>query len=317
MTKTILAILTALIATGSGIAYAEESVVQVPFDYHGQSCWLESDTLYHCTWEGEIQPFTLEDLERYAHILTEEQYAEEYAKLTAEPEPIVVIDTRTPEEKLIEKLQLKLYRGEADATEATHLRLLKELDECQRGLGNSAAVQDRTSFVISNFEYGKYNNIEIKGQVGDLLQAIQECMAQQTLEHYVLSVADGNFARADALDIGNVDHLAVWKGQQAIDFELYTKNSERLDLDPICNSHLYADTHKVQMGCKNVYEYEGKTNVNPKGYITYYSDANTQYQKYLQENWRYATTEHKQLEEQIAEPILQEMLEDNLWYNRE
>ncbi len=297
--------------------YAEESVVQVPFDYHGQTCWLESDTLYQCTWQGEIEPFTLEDLERYAHILTEEQYADEYAKLTAEPEPEVIVDERTPEEKLIEKLQLKLYRGEADATEATHLRLLKQLDECQRGLGNSAAVQDRTSFVISEFTHGKYNNIEIKGQVGDLLMAIQECQAQNTLEYYVLSEADGNFARADALDIGNVDHLAVWEGQQAIDFELYTKNSDRYDLDPICDSHLYADKHKVLLGCEDVYEYEGKTNVNPKGYITYYSDANTQYQKYLLENSRYATTEDKQIQEQIAQPILEEMLEENTWYNRE
>ena len=309
--------LVAILAIGVTFAHAEESVVQVPFDYHGQSCWLESDTIYQCTWQGEIEPFSLEDLERYAHILTEEQYAEEYAKLTAEPEPIVVIDTRTPEEKLIEKLQLKLYRGEADATEATHLRLLKQLDECQRGLGNSAAVQDRTSFVISEFTHGKYNNIEIKGDIGKLLKAIQECQAQNTLEHYVLSDADGNFARADALDIGNVDHLAVWEGQQAIDFELYTKNSDRLDLDPICNSHLFADTHKVQIGCENVYEYEGKTNVNPKGYITYYSQANTDYQKYLMENTRYATTEDKKIQEHIAQPLLQEMLEENPWYNRE
>jgi hypothetical protein len=69
------------------------------------------------------------------------------------------------------------------------------------------------------------------------------------------------------------------------------------------------------MGCENVYEYEGKTNVNPKGYITYYSDANTQYQKYLLENSRYATTEDKKIQEQIAQPVLQEMLEENTWYN--
>ena len=307
----------AFLAIGVTFAHAEESVVQVPFDYHGQTCWLESDTIYQCTWQGEIEPFTLDDLERYAHILTEEQYAEEYAKLTAEPEPEVVVDDRTPEEKLVEELQLKLYRGEADATEATHLRLLKQLDECQRGLGNSAAVQDRTSFVISEFTHGKYNNIEIKGQIGDLLMAIQECQAQNTLEHYVLSAADGNMARADALNIGNLDHLAAWDGIQAIDFELYTKNSDRYDLDPICDSWLYADTHKELLGCENVYEYEGKTNVNPKGYITYYSQANTEYQKYLLENSRYATTEDKQIQEQIAQPILEEMLEENTWYNRE
>ena len=305
----------ALLAIGVTFAHAEESVVQVPFDYHGQSCWLESDTLYHCTWEGEIQPFTLEDLERYAHILTEEQYAEEYAKLTAEPTVVEFVDDRTPEEKLVEELQLKLYRGEADATEATHLRLLKQLDECQRGLGNSAAVQDRTSFVISNFEHGKYNNIEIKGQVGDLLQAIQECIAQNTLEHYVLSEEYSNKANGEE-DIF-YDHYGAWDGIQAIDYELYTKNSDRYDLDPICDSHLYADKHKVLLGCEDVYEYEGKTNVNPKGYITYYSQANTEYQQYLLENSRYATTEDKRIQEQIAQPILQEMLEDNLWYDRD
>lgn len=305
----------ALLAIGVTFAHAEESVVQVPFDYHGQSCWLESDTIYHCTWEGEIEPFTLEDLERYAHILTEEQYAEEYAKLTAEPTVVEFVDDRTPEEKLVEELQLKLYRGEADATEATHLRLLKQLDECQRGLGNSAAVQDRSSFIISNFEYGKYNNIEIKGQVGDLLQAIEECQAQQTLEHYVLSEEYSNKANGEE-DIF-YDHYGAWDGIQAIDYELYTKNSDRYDLDPICDSHLYADKHKVLLGCEDVYEYEGKTNVNPKGYITYYSQANTEYQQYLLENSRYATTEDKRIQEQIAQPILQEMLEDNLWYDRD
>ena len=304
----------ALLAIGVTFAYAEESVVQVPFDYHGQSCWLESDTLYQCTWQGEIEPFTLEDLEKYAHVLTEEQYAEEYAKLTAEPEPPVVIEL-SPEHKKILELQEKLDIGKATATDATHLRLLKQLDECQRGLGNSAAVQDKTSFVISEFTHGKYNNIEIKGDVGKLLKAIQECLAQNTLQYYVLSAADGNMANGE--DDVFYDHLGAWKGIQAIDYELYTKNSDRYDLSPICDSHLYADKHKVLLGCEDVYEYEGKTNVNPKGYITYYSQANTEYQKYLNDNNRYATTEDKQIQEQIAQPILQEMLEENPWYYRE
>jgi len=314
MIKTTFA-LVAFLAIGVTFAYAEESVVQVPFDYHGQSCWLESATAYQCTWQGQIEPFSLEDLEQYHDILTPEQYAEEYARLTAVPEVVEPVIELTPQEKTIQKLQKKLFKGEATATEATHLRLLKQLDECQRGLGNSAAVQDRTSFVISEFEYGKYNNIEIKGQIGDLLMAIQECQAQNTLEHYVLSVEYAN--KANGADDVFYDHYGAWKGIQAIDYELYTKNSDRLDLDPICDSWLYADTHKVEMGCKDVYEYEGKTNVNPKGYITYYSDANTQYQKYLLENSRYATTEDKQIQEQIAQPLLQEMLEENRWYNRE
>ena len=305
----------ALLAIGVTFAYAEESTVQVPFDYHGQSCWLESATTYQCVWEGVIVPFSIEDLEQYHDVLTPEQYAEELAKLTAVPEPEVVVDDRTPEEKLIEKLQKKLFKGEADATEATHLRLLKQLDECQRGLGNSAAIQDRTSFIVSEFTYGKYNNIEIKGQVGDLLMAIQECQAQNTLEHYVLSEEYSNMANGEE-DVF-YDHYGAWKGIQAIDYELYTKNSDRYDLSPICNSHLYADTHKVLLGCEDVYEYKGETNINPKGYITYYSQANTEYQKYLMENSRYATVEDKQKQAELAAPILQEMLEQNTWYGRD
>jgi hypothetical protein len=313
MIKKTLAIV-ALLAIGVTFAYAEESVVQVPFDYHGQSCWLESATSYQCVWEGVIVPFSIEDLEQYHDVLTPEQYAEELARLTAVPEPEPVIEL-TPEEKVIQDLQKKLFKGEATATEATHLRLLKQLDECQRGLGNSAAIQDRTSFVISEFEHGKYNNIEIRGQVGDLLQAIQECKAQQTLEHYVLSEEYKN--KANGADDVFYDHYGAWKGIQALDYELYTKNSERIDLRPICDSWLYADQHKVLLGCEDVYEYEGKTNVNPKGYITYYSQANTEYQQYLLENNRYATTEDKRIQEQIAQPVLKEMLEDNLWYDRD
>jgi len=305
----------ALLAIGVTFAHAEESVVQVPFDYHGQSCWLESATTYQCVWEGEVEPFSLEDLERYAHILTEEQYAEEYAKLTAVPEPEVVVDDRTPEEKLIEKLQLKLYRGEADATEATHLRLLKQLDECQRGLGNSAAVQDRTSFVVSEFTHGKYNNIEIRGQVGDLLLAIQECQAQNTLEHYVLSAADGNMVNGE--DDVFYDHYGAWEGIEALDFELYTKNSKRIDMNGICDNNQYTWSNKIMMGCEDTRVYDGTTHKGTSGKITYFSGTIGEYHKYLNENNRYATTEDKQQQAELAAPILQEMLEDNLWYDRD
>lgn len=298
-----------------GVIYAEESIVQVPFDYHGQSCWLESATTYQCTWQGEVEPFSLEDLERYAHVLTEEQYAEEYAKLTAEPTVVEFVDDRTPEEKLIEELQLKLYRGEADATEATHLRLLKQLDECHRGLGNSAAIQDQTSFVVSKFTYGKYNNIEISGQVGQLLLAIQECLAQQTLEHYVLSEEYTN--KLNGSDDVFYDHYGAWKGIEALDYELYTKNSNRVDMDGICNNNQYDWENRIMMGCEDTREYEGKQNTNPKGYITYFSQAHSEYMQYLNENSRYATSEDKELQADIAQPIVQEMLEKNIWYGKE
>ena len=296
--------------------YAEESVVQVPFDFHGQSCWLESDTSYQCIWQGEIDPFSLEDLERYAHVLTEEQYAEEYAKLTAVPEVVEPVIELTPLEQKIQVLEDKLYRGVADVDDSVLYHLLTQLDTCQQGMDSrTAPFQNAREFTISEYTQWNINNVEYKSEIGKLVKAIEECEAQYVLAYQVVGAGYMNMPTGE--DDVQYSLLTELEGIQALDFELYTKNSDRLDLRSICNSWLYADTHKVQMGCEDVYEYEGKTNVNPKGYITYYSDANTQYQKYLLDNSRYATTDDKKAQELIAEPVLQEMLEENPWHDRE
>lgn len=291
-----------------GVIYAEESIVQVPFDYHGQSCWLESATTYSCVWEGVIEPFSLEDLETYKDILTEEEYNVEYAKLTAVPEVIEFVDNRTPEEKLIEKLEKKLYGGEATATEATHLRLLKQLDECHRGLGNSAAIQDQTSFVVSEFTYGKYNNIQISGQVGQLLLAIQECLAQQTLEHYVLSEEYTN--KLNGSDDVFYDHYGAWNGIEALDYELYTKNSNRIDMNGICNNSQYDWENRIMMGCEDTRVYDGYIMEGSTGVISYSSDIMEKYGKFMESYGNiYATYEDKSLQHELAVPIAQALSE--------
>ena len=139
--------------------YAEESVVQVPFDFHGQSCWLESDTTYQCIWQGEIDPFSLEDLEKYAHVLTEEQYAEEYAKLTAVPEVVEPVIELTPLEQKIQVLEDKLDRGVADVDESVLYHLLTQLDTCQQGMDSrTAPFQNAREFTISEYNQWNVNN---------------------------------------------------------------------------------------------------------------------------------------------------------------
>ena len=319
MIKSTLAIV-ALLFIGVTFAYAEEpgwvteeALVVVPFDYHGQQCFLVSETVYHCNWQGHIEPFTVEDLEAFADVLSPEVYAEELAKLQAVPKVVEVEVKLTPEEKIIQQLEDKLYSGQATATEATHLRLLQQLDECQRGLGNSAAIQDRTSFVISEFEHGKYNNIKIEGQVGHLLQAIQECKAQQTLEYYVLSEEYTNKANGDE-DVF-YDHHAAWNGIQALDYELYTKNSDRIDMNDICDNNQYTWKNRIMMGCEDTRDYGDNKVSNPSGVIHYYSDAYTQYQKFLAGYGnQQATIEDKHSQELIAQPIAQEMIDSNTFY---
>ena len=111
MIKSTLAIV-ALLAIGVTFAYAEEpgwvteeALVVVPFDYHGQQCFLVSETVYHCNWQGHIEPFTVEDLEAFADVLSPEVYAEELAKLQAVPKVVEVKVELTPEEKIIQQLE--------------------------------------------------------------------------------------------------------------------------------------------------------------------------------------------------------------------
>ena len=98
MIKSTLAIV-ALLAIGVTFAYAEEpgwvteeATVIVPFDYHGQQCFLVSETVYHCNWQGHIEPFTVEDLEAFHDVLSPEVYAEELAKLQAVPKVVERIE---------------------------------------------------------------------------------------------------------------------------------------------------------------------------------------------------------------------------------
>ena len=113
------------------------------------------------------------------------------------------------------------------------------------------------------------------------------------------------------------DHHGAWTGIEALDYELYTKNSKRIDMNGICDNNQYTWSNKIMMGCEDTRVYDGTTHKGTSGKITYFSGTIGEYQKYLNENNRYATTEDKKIQEQIAQPVLQEMLEENTWYNRE
>ena len=295
--------------------YAEESVVQVPFDFHGQSCWLESDTTYQCIWQGEIDPFSLEDLEKYAHVLTEEQYAEEYAKLTAVPEIVEEKAKLTPNELIIQEIENKLNRGIATATDSVYMNLLKELDTCQQGMDKQTApFQEAREFEISEFNLWKVNNVKYDGELGEIVMAIEECRAQHQL---LKVVGDGYVSMPTGEDDVQYSLLTELEGVQALDYELYTKNSKRIDMNGICNNNQYDWKNRIMMGCEDTRVYEGTTHKGISGKIQYFSGTIGEYNEYLQDNFRYATTDDKKAQELIAQPLLKEMLEENTWYNRE
>jgi hypothetical protein len=316
MIKTTFAIV-ALLAIGVTFAYAEESTVQVPFDYHGMSCWLESELIYQCIWEGELTPFTVEDLEQFKDMISPEVYAEKLAELQPTETVVIAIPEKDPTEKKIELLADKLYSGTADVEDSVLYHLLTQLDTCQQGMDSrTAPFQNAREFTISEYTQWNVNHIEYKQEIGKLVKAIEECEAQQVLAYQVVGAGYMNMPTGE--DDVQYSLLTELEGIQALDFELYTKNSNRIDMNGICDNNQYDWKNRIMMGCEDTRDYGDRSKVyNPKGYITYYSDANSKYMKYLQDNSRYATVEDWNNAEKLAEPLVQEMLEQNSWYGRD
>jgi hypothetical protein len=311
MTWKTTAILATLILSGVGIAYAEESTIQVPFDYHGLSCWLESETTYQCTWQGEIEPVTIEELESFKDSISTEVYEKELARLTA-PIVVEVAPELTKDEKTIQKLELKLENGIMKTPDAVLLQMLRDLDECQQGLDNSSAIQTERTFVISQYDHLEVFNVQMTGQLGELVMAIEECKAQQVLEHQILTVAYKHFE--DANRAGNFIHLEALKGVSAIPYEQYTKSDFKVDIRGICASNAHHQQYKEQMGCEPI-KYDGFTYPEGNGFISYHSPILEEYTFFMQDYGnRQATEKDKLIQANIAEPIVKELIEDNLFY---
>jgi len=304
-------IIAILVSVALTSAYAEEAIVQVPFDYHGQQCTFNEVAIeYQCTWQGTYDTFTVEDLEEFKHVLSEEVYEEELARLTyVEP---IVIPQLTQNEKTIQELELKLVDGTMKTPDAVLLQMLRDLDECQQGLGNSSAIQQERTFVISQYDHLEIFNVQMVGQLGELSLAIEECKAQQVLEHQILTVAYKHFEDADRA--GNFQHLESLKGISAIPYEQYTKSDFKVNTNVICNSHEYPQSYKDTMGCPPI-QYDGFTYPEGNGFISYYSPILEEYTFFMQDYGnKQATLHDKQVQANIAEPIAKELIEDNLFY---
>ena len=108
-----------------------------------------------------------------------------------------------------------------------------------------------------------------------------------------------------------------YKGIQALDYELYTKNSKRIDMNGICNNNQYTWSNKIMMGCEDTRVFDGTTHKGTTGKIQYFSQLIGEYNQYLNENSRYATVEDKAIQAIIAEPIAKNMIESNhFWKNQ-
>jgi hypothetical protein len=262
---------------------------------------------------------TFESMQEIRDLISAERYQQEIDRLNEEALAAIAEEKAklTPNELVILEIENKLARGIATATESVYMNLLKELDTCQQGMDKQTApFQGAREFEISEFNQWKVNNVKYDGKLGEIVMAIEECRAQ----HKLLKVVGEGYSN---MPTGDDDYqfslLVEYEGIQAVPFEEYTATSKAVDMSAICDSNAFPDTHKAQHGCLVLYD--GKTleqiqaendaRFGADGKIHYQSALLGKYHEYLNNNFRYATVEHKAFEEALAQPIAQEMIEEN------
>mgnify|MGYP003652458682 FL=1 len=319
----IAAVLGLLLINSAGMVQAEKATIDVPFDSVGTSCWYDEVKIeYHCTWEGMIQVFTLEDLKEYQDVLSNEIYDQEIEKLNQKAlEEIAAEKAKlTPNEKIIAAIEVKLDRGIATASDSVLRNLLLDLDKCYQGMDRTAAIQTYREFEISGFKQLESNNVEIKGLLGKIALSIQECKAQK--EVFKLAVGYENMLTGeDDYQFSLQDKFTP--DIQAVNYDKLHSTTREIDRSAICNNNQFADTQKAHFGCMVLYDGMDEDSIRLENEIRFGTDGKMNYQSQVLDDYmqfmsnygnKYATAQDKQIQADIAEPIANEWKKSNNFY---
>lgn len=324
--RQLIAIFTALLMLVSlgGIAFAEKSIVEVPFDSHGQSCWFDEIAVeYHCTWQGYQEVFTIEDLMKYKSLLSEQRFNEEIKQLNEAALAAIEVEQAklSPNEKKIQEFERLLDMGIATAQQSVHMNLLKNLDTCQQGMDvNTAPFQTAREVTKSSFDKWQFNNIEYTGQVLEIVLAIEECKAQTHV--FKAGVGYQNFPTgADDYQFSLADKYTP--DIQAVDYDTLLATDSRVNQSLICDSNQHSQQYKKQFGCLMLYDgmdaesikLENERRFGTDGVINYQSLVLDDYMDFLSTYGnKFATIEDKKVQEDIAFPISEEWKESSNFY---
>ena len=322
MTKQNIMAIVALITIGmTGAVYAETATVEIPFDSHGSTCTFDELSVeFQCVWQGFKEVYTLEDLENYKDLLTEERYDQEIQKLNEQALAEIAEEKAklTPNEKTIQEIEEKLARGIATATDSVYMNLLKELNTCKQGMDRQTApFQEPREFEISEFNLWQVNNVPVEGHLGDLVMAVEECRGQQKL---LKVVGQGYAGMPTGEDDKQFSLLEHFEGVQALNFDDHTATHRNIDKSLICGNNQYPLTHQAQFGCEVLYDgktleqikAENEARFGTDGVIHYESELLTEYHAFMESYGnKVATDEDKANAEKLAEPIAYEMIMNN------
>ena len=312
----------ALITIGmTGAVYAETATVEIPFDSHGSTCTFDELSVeFQCVWQGFKEVYTLEDLENYKDLLTEERYDQEIQKLNEQALAEIAEEKAklTPNEKTIQEIEEKLAKGIATVTDSVYMNLLKELNTCEQGMDRQTApFQEAREFEISEFNLWQVNNVPVEGHLGDLVMAVEECRGQQKL---LKIVGQGYAGMPTGEDDKQFSLLEHFEGVQALNFDDHTATHRNIDKSLICGNNQYPLTHQAQFGCEVLYDgktleqikAENEARFGTDGVIHYESELLTEYHAFMESYGnKVATDEDKANAEKLAEPIAYEMIMNN------
>jgi len=322
MTKQNIMAIVALITIGmTGAVYAETATVEIPFDSHGSTCTFDELSVeFQCVWQGFKEVYTLEDLENYKDLLTEERYDQEIQKLNEQALAEIAEEKAklTPNEKTIQEIEEKLAMGIATVTDSVYMNLLKELNTCKQGMDRQTApFQEAREFEISEFNLWQVNNVPVEGHLGDLVMAVEECRGQQKL---LKVVGQGYAGMPTGEDDKQFSLLEHFEGVQALNFDDHTATHRNIDKSLICGNNQFPLTHQAQFGCEVLYDgktaeqikAENEARFGTDGKIGYQSEVLDRYHAFIEQYGnKVATDEDKANAEKLAEPIAYEMIMNN------
>lgn len=238
------------------LSYAERSVVEVPFDYHGHGCSFNEDIVtYTCTWQGSSETITKKGLQD-AGVVPPEQIAEESkeAHETAIEIRDEVETKKTQAEIILERLAEKIDRGSATDADRELYRVLKEVEtKCYFGIEEGRLIQKFQELDLpdTTVDTNPRNNMDYKNQLGKIAKLLEACEAWDVYKVEQLGAEYINKIDDDSTTQGH--HSDAAEGIEPYNTHELTPedyaNAEQKAQDAICGHSFYSKEFKQNAGC--------------------------------------------------------------------
>lgn len=240
-----------------GFAYAERSVVEVPFDYDGHGCTFDQEqVVYTCKWQGSSETISKE-LITESGVISPEQIAEESKEAHEEAIAIEEGKEQTPTERQIAVLKVKLEDGTISSADLILYDLLVDLkDSCELGIEHGALIQQYNEFELPVSDpRTAYKAIDFSKnvQLGNIIKKIEECKGW---DKYRVDVLGQRYLDIEKVGVNNQVHhqeMVTDKGTyptQKLTDESFAKSQSQAE-ESICKASFYDAQFKKERGCEN------------------------------------------------------------------